>query len=94
MGDTGFGCRVTGIVDDAQIGLWPGPMQIPCAARRTHYVVAALHDHPGNAVQQMRVAQNLTVLEKTTVVEVMVLDPREREGEPGFGGLRNAVGMG
>src|SRR6185312_13158820 len=60
----------------------PCAMQVPRAADRTYHVVAALHDHRRDAVQAMRIAQQLVVvIEEAAIDEVMVLDPGERQRE-------------
>lgn len=46
--DAGLKCGVSGIGNDAQVGLWPRSMQVPRAACRADNIVATLHDDRGN----------------------------------------------
>ena len=73
--------RMPGIRDQVECGLRPRAVQLPGRFRRRAGVVAALHDHAGNAVEPVRVAQQLAFVHEAVVDEVMVFDAREGECE-------------
>ena len=61
-------------------------MQVEGVLDRADHVVAAVHDHPGDPRDPVRVAQQLVLdLEEPTVDEVVVLDPGERQRGLGLG---------
>src|SRR5687768_2083016 len=71
---------MSGVWDDAQLGLRPGSMQVPCAGHRTHNIVAALNDDPGNLPDLLYVLNQIIVRwEETVVHEVVAFDTREGE---------------
>ena len=67
---------------DHQLRLRPSLVQVPGVLRGADDVVAAVHDDAGNAVQAVRVAQQLVVdVEEAAVDEIVVLDAREAQRE-------------
>ena len=79
--DAGLARGVPGVVDEVERGPRPGLVQIPGGRRRRHDVVAALHDRARDRRQPMRVADELALVEKAAMHEVMGLDAREGERE-------------
>ena len=75
IGDSGFGEQVTAIRNDLQFSLRPSLFECPGGSGRSATVVTTLNDDPGNAVQLVRVAQQLVRLEPAIMAEVMVFDP-------------------
>src|SRR5690606_40764167 len=69
---------MAGIRYDAQIGSWPGLLQVPSILERCHYIVAAVHDPSRDAGKPVRVRDELAVArEKTAVDEVVAFDAGE-----------------
>ena len=65
-----------------QLRFRPGLVQVPGVGQRAHHVVAAMHDHPGDVGDAVRVAQQLVLdLEEAAVDEVVVLDAGEGQRE-------------
>src|SRR5688572_20622051 len=76
--DAGLECGVSRIGDQAESGLWPGAVQVPCGAHRTDNVVAALDDDRGDVAGAPHAAQQLILpLDEPLVHEIMTLDPRD-----------------
>lgn len=93
MSDAGFVRGVSGVVDDVQLRVGPGAVEIPRAGSGAHHIVATLHDHARNAMQEICIPQQLPFVEETAMVEIVVLDPREGECEPGLRGVGDVVGL-
>ena len=53
----------------------------PGGARRADDVVAPVHDRARNAAEPVRVPDQLVRLQPSVVHEIVILDPREGEGE-------------
>ena len=66
--------------DDPEVGLGPGLVQVPRAARRTDDVVAPLNDDSGNVADSIYVVEKLVLsLHESVVHEIVTLDARERK---------------
>ncbi len=83
---------------DPELGLKPGPVQRPGLLDGTHHVVAPVHDHAGDALQFVRIVQDLVVAQEGVLHEIVALDARQAQGRGIFCkmlqhfGLRDQVG--
>ncbi len=69
-------------------------MQFPGRAQGADQIVTPLHDDPGNALQPVRVPQELIGLKRGLMGEVMTLDAGQGQGEVGAGEMVLDVGIG
>src|SRR5688572_33260664 len=79
--DARLGESMAGAVDDVELRLRPGAVEVPGILRRAGDVVAAVDDHAGDISEPPRVADQLPLLKPSPMHEIMVLDPREGDGE-------------
>ena len=69
------------IGNDVELDLRPRLFQAPCGYRRRAGIVPALDDHAGDSAQLRRASKQLPFIEPAVVDHVVVLDPRDGNGD-------------
>ena len=60
--------------DQVEFGFWPGLVQRPGIGRRAWHVVAAVDNDAGDAVELVRIAQQLPLVQPAGIDEIVVFD--------------------
>jgi hypothetical protein len=73
----GHAAGVAGVVDDNQLGAWPGAGELPRGDGRTADIGAAVDQHTGDARQPAGLAEQFVVVKEAAVSEVVRADADE-----------------
>src|SRR3954452_572622 len=73
--DAGLGYCVSGIWNYIEFGLLPNLVEIPRIHERRHDIITAMHDHPWDVAQSVRLSDQLAVIgEKAAIDEIVTFD--------------------
>lgn len=76
---------MSGVRNDIECCLWPGPMQLPRAPQRANNVVPAMHNHRGDVAYSIDMFKQVVVSFKEAIVrEVVTFYARQRDRLLGF----------
>src|SRR6266700_4015481 len=84
---------VAGTLDQMEVRLRPGLVQLIRIARRAGHIVTAMHNRAFDPMKPKGIAQELTVFKPAVMREVVVFQAREGEGEVILGVLARQLGV-